>query len=354
MSMADTYMLNFALLLEGLTLDGGYRVATLLPRKPQATGGNFSQCYVVTTLDGKHAFLKALDFHAAFANQNDTMRVIEDITTLFNFERNLLEECAERRMDRVVRAIASGTVRVDSGNPFSVVPYLIFEKADSDIRVQLDESLGDSLSGKLRALHHVATGLKQLHSADIAHQDLKPSNVLVFFVSSLLTVSKVADLGRASRAGNPSPYDDHAWAGDPNYAPPEVLYSFLDPDWSKRRIAADMYMLGGLLSFLFCRTTAVAALFHALPLEFCPSNWNESFEDALPYLQNAFANTIADFASSVPEKLREEIVPIYRQLCNPDPRMRGFPGTQINRNALERYLSSLDLMASRAKSGRYD
>jgi serine/threonine protein kinase len=232
---------------------------------------------------------------------------------------------------------------------------LIFEKADSDIRSHLDHpDQGGSLYGKLRALHHVATGLKQLHGADIAHQDLKPSNVLVFYVSSLLTVSKVADLGRASRAGNPSPYDDHTWAGDPKYAPPEVMYSFIDPDWSKRRIAADLYMLGGLVSFIFARTTSIAALLHALPTQFWPGNWDESFEDVLPYLQNAFSINIDAFAESVPIQLQNDILPIFRQLCNPDPRKRGFSGVPINRNVLERYLSSFDLMASRARSGRYE
>ena len=46
-------------------------------------------------------------------------------------------------------------------------------------------------------MHHIATGLFQLHSAAVAHQDLKPSNVLVFDHS----ISKVADLGSASVKG---------------------------------------------------------------------------------------------------------------------------------------------------------
>ena len=97
-------------------------------------------------------------------------------------------------MDRVVRALDSGSITVDPSIPFTNVPYLIFEAADADIRLHLDTSSASTIAWRLRALHHIATGLKQLHGADIAHQDIKPSNILVFVLESLSTVSKVADL----------------------------------------------------------------------------------------------------------------------------------------------------------------
>src|SRR5205823_2049082 len=65
------------------------------------------------------------------------------------------------------------------------------------------------------SLHHIATGLYQLHSAEVAHQDLKPSNILVFEGST----SKIADLGCASVKGVASPRDSAAFAGDRTYAP---------------------------------------------------------------------------------------------------------------------------------------
>jgi serine/threonine protein kinase len=316
---------NPAAELEGMELEGGWVVGPLLPKKPQTTGGNFCQCYRVYSPSGKTAFLKALDFHNAFRLGTD---VIEKITVLFNFERDLLGECERRKMDRVVRAIGSGTADVDSENPFGRVPYLIFEEADADIRVHLDD-LGNqsSVAWKLRSLHHVATGLKQLHGADIAHQDLKPSNVLVFYVNKIITVSKIADLGRASRSGSYSPYDDSSWAGDPNYTPPEILYSFLDPDWGKRRLAADLYMLGSLIAFIFTQTTSLATLFRALPIQFWPANWAGTYEEVLPYIQNSFATSAEQFAGAIPKKLRSDLVPVFEQLCNPDPRKRGISGT---------------------------
>lgn len=236
---------NPAKQLEGLILKQRWTVGPLIQRNPRASGGNFCQCYAVRSTEGKEAFLKALDFSQTFESGTEA---IERITALFNFEQELLGECSRRNMDRVVRAIDSGTVTVDPENPFDLVPYLIFEKADADIRVYLDDpSMTSSVAWKLRSIHHVATGLKQLHGAEIAHQDLKPSNVLVFRINQMLAVSKVADLGRASRSGRPSPYDEELWAGDWNYAPPEILYSYIQPEWGKRRIACDLYLLGGLV-----------------------------------------------------------------------------------------------------------
>jgi hypothetical protein len=144
------------------------------------------------------------------------------------------------------------------------------------------------------------------------------------------------------------------WAGDPNYAPPEVQYSYLEPEWWKRRIAADLYTLGGLLSFVFTQTTSIATLFHSLPLEFWPSNWGGSFEEVLPYLINAFHVTVDDFGNSLPVKLREDLLPVFEMLCHPDPCKRVFRDVAMNRNALEKYLSKLDLLAFRAETGGYD
>jgi hypothetical protein len=144
------------------------------------------------------------------------------------------------------------------------------------------------------------------------------------------------------------------WAGDPSYAPPEVQYSYFEAEWWKRRISADLFMLGGLLSLIFTKTTSIATLLHALPLQFWPSNWGGTFEEVLPYLINAFNVTADEFAAILPPKLRDDLMPLYLHLCHPDPSKRVFSGVQMNRNALERYLSKFDQLAFRAQIGRYD
>jgi serine/threonine protein kinase len=209
-------MPNPAEKLEGLMLNGDWRVGPLQTRGPMATGGNFSQSYKATHSDGRVAFVKALDFHRAFKKGADPTKVLQRVTEEFNFEVTMLEFCARKRMDRVVRAIESGTADVDS-SVLGQVPYLIFEAADRDVRSHLDDAANSATCAwKLRSLHHVTTGLKQLHAVEVVHQDLKPSNVLIFNANSKSEVSKIADLGRASRSDGYSPFDHMDWAGDPN------------------------------------------------------------------------------------------------------------------------------------------
>jgi serine/threonine protein kinase len=346
-------MSNPAERLEGLELQGGWIVGPLEARSHLATGGNFSQSYRAKHSDGREAFVKAIDFHKAFTKGTDLTRVLQRVTEAFNFEVNMVEFCAKKRMDRIVKAIESGTIEVDS-SALGKVPYLVFEAADRDVRSHLDHpSTGPSVAWKLRSLHHVTTGLKQLHAADVSHQDLKPSNVLVFNANAEDRVSKIADLGRASRFDGFSPFDHMEWPGDPKYAPPEVHYSFIDPDWHHRRIAYDLYMLGSLISFLFLRTTATAALWQALENPFLPPHWNGTFDEVVTYLDHAFAKAVKDFESQLPIALAADLGPSYAQLCQPDPRKRGYPGQTLNKVALEKYITKFDVMARKAEIGKY-
>jgi serine/threonine protein kinase len=211
--------------LAGMTLQSGWRVVRRVEEYSGKTGGCFS-CQYIVEKDGSEAFLKALDYSAAeeIAQRMgvDKLSALQKLIDAHQFERNLLKECSQKRMDRVVAAIEDGSVLVGDGTRgvFDKVFYLIFERAENgDIRRHLAIAAQVELAWKLRCLHHIATGLYQLHSAGVAHQDIKPSNVLVFSSDE----SKVADLGCASRKGLTCPRDDLTFAGDPSYAPPELL-----------------------------------------------------------------------------------------------------------------------------------
>ena len=58
--------------------------------------------------------------------------------------------------------------------------YIVFELASGDIRAEIERLPNFDLAWCLRSLHNATVGVQQLHSKDIAHQDIKPSNVLVF------------------------------------------------------------------------------------------------------------------------------------------------------------------------------
>jgi hypothetical protein len=103
------FMMTPAEQLEGLELDGGWRVVEKQARKPTATGSFFSVGYVVEQDDGTRGFLKALDFTKAMSSP-DPMAVFHAMSSAFVFEQKLCEKCS--RLSRVARSLSSGLVQV--------------------------------------------------------------------------------------------------------------------------------------------------------------------------------------------------------------------------------------------------
>ena len=160
-------MTRYAELLEGRALADGWVVGKLIARSPTQTGGRYSASYSVANVDGRKGFLKAIDLSSAFGAPDPTA-ALQPLIEAYNFERNLLFECEARRMDRVVLPLAHGTEFVDPAQPISRVPYIIFERGDGDIRAHLVHLGTVEVAWALRALHHVAVGIWQLHAADVA------------------------------------------------------------------------------------------------------------------------------------------------------------------------------------------
>ncbi|MHB0967054.1 MAG: protein kinase domain-containing protein [Bellilinea sp.] len=341
-------MVASAALLQGLVLDGGWTVISPVPKEFRATGGYFSICYIVENSKGDRAFLKALDYSKAF-NSADPARSLQAMTETFNFERDVLNKCKNDRLDRVVTAITDGTVRIENQPDAGVVQYIIFELADGDVRRQANLNTQFDLAWSLRSLHHIATGLQQIHSHGIAHQDLKPSNVLVFNGNS----SKIADFGRAAYKGHNPPHENEIVPGDYTYAPPDQLYRFIDPNWYARRFGCDAYLLGSMAVFFFLGTGLTPLLFMKLPQPYHYDYWTGTYEEVMPYLKDAFQQILEDYRQNLPVPLQNDLVSIVTQLCEPDPRLRGHPKTlnSSNQFSMERYVSWFNRLARHAELG---
>ena len=328
-----------------------------------STGGFFSCGYKVQK-GNSFAYLKALDFAKALSAK-DMMTELQFLTEAFNFERDLLEKCKEKRMSKIVKAITSGKVSVPGYPPFiKDVHYIIFELADGDIRIKKDQTAKLDLAFIFRALHNTAVGLKQLHTNNIAHQDIKPSNVLAFSKDY-----KIADLGRSSDKGKKFHYDDVCVAGDLSYASMEQKYNYsnikgFNKDFNAK-YAVDMYLFGSLFSFFFTGLSATQAMIDKgkkLKASFAMKDFDadtmKDFDEDLPEISRVFTEVLLDFKKTLkliplPDEVINEVTSLVRYLCHPDPRKRGFPEnikSNANQYDLERFISRLDVLATKAEN----
>jgi serine/threonine protein kinase len=332
----------------GLSLDGGWSVSEALPKKPGQTGGFFSFGYVVRR-GNESGFLKALDFSSAF-QQPDAAKALQPMVEAYNFEREVLDRA--KAMDRVVTAIDYGTIAIQ-GEVFPV-QYIIFELAKGDVRLAMDSAKSISASWRLKMLQQTATGLMQLHAAGIAHQDLKPSNVLVFDGRD---ISKIADMGRSAYRGHAAPHDELPVPGAASYAPPELLYGDVSPAWDVRRRASDLYQLGSMLAFVFASITMTAATLIRMPQPLWPrifpgGAWGGPYRVILPQVRAAFDEAVLEIADAFPQEFAEELSSLLRYLCDPDPLLRGHPKDRSgggNPYALQRFVTRFDLLSQRAR-----
>lgn len=305
--------------LEGMTLQDGWTIHGRIERAAGQTGAHFSTGYIAKHEDGRIAFVKALDFSKAFQD-DDPSRALESLTSAFNFERDVLDVCNGQKMRNIVKAIGSGIVKVDD-SALGKVQYLLFEPAESDLRKAISAFNELSLVWCLKVLHHAALGLEQLHSNQIAHQDVKPSNVLLF--EKALSLAKLSDLGCASRKGTDSPRDKMKIPGAWSYAPPELLYGQVSEDWNVRRQATDMFQLGNLASFLLTGTTISQLINFHTPEDFKPLHWKGTYSEILTVIRDSFGKAMNDLRVCLDGEIQVEIVKIIQELCDPDPTQRG-------------------------------
>lgn len=330
--------------LAGKALGNGWIVEKPIERSVDGTGGHFSCSYIVRSKTGKLAFLKAMDYTRAL-DMDDPAWHLKIMTEAFVAERDLLDKCQSKRLSRVVRMLDSGKLSPPRNNPAGVVQYIIFELASGDIRHASQSSDPFDVAWALRAMHHATVALKQLHSIGIAHQDIKPSNVLTFKDNQV----KIADLGSACERGIASRFDNTRFPGDLTYAPPELLYDELSPDWRTRRFASDMYLLGSTVLFLLTKMSMTPALFHRLAPEHRRERWPGTYREVLPFIQHAFSGVMED-VSRMNFFGINEVATSIAQLCNPIPELRGHPKDRHrHRYSLERYIAQFDLLARKAE-----
>ncbi len=339
---------NAANKLEGITLKSGWLVKKKIEKYDNQTGSIFSVCYKAEK-NGVTCFLKAFDFSKFFMLHagKSAMEVLNEMSSAYLYEEKLSNFCKNKHVKKVAFVIEAGQ-EIVNGYAINIVPYLIFELADGDVRKKLTISKNLDYAWRLKSLHDVAIGLNQLHKINVMHQDLKPSNILVFSDEC-----KIGDLGRSLCNDIDSPLRNISFSGDFNHAPPEILYNYYDPDLNKRAYAADCYLLGSLIVFYFSGFSMNALLIKHIEDCFSWPKWTGSFTELEPYLEHAFSKALKEFEHNIDNiEIKKGTLELVEYLCNPIPAKRGHPKSiaSIGSNySLERFVSMLATLQKKAE-----
>ena len=341
-------------LLEGQTLEGGWKVLEKYDKNEHQTGGIYSCNYKVVNEDGQIGFLKAFDYSDANKASNARpSELIRNITNSYEYERKVLLKCSDYGLNNVVRYLDSGGIEVPYEIKYPRVEYIILEHADEgDVRSYLKINR-TGVAWKLRSLHQITKAISQLHRIQIAHQDVKPSNVLTFNYSN----SKLTDMGSAFSnvplQGELPKYLEEDYCGSYEYSPPELLYGYKLSDWEMRRLACDLYLLGNMIIFYFMDVSINFLLKSNLDRTLWwerPYNYSK-YEQIKPYLIEAFEKSLADINDEIKEKdIIEDLENAVRYLCHPDPYQRGHlknVGSKIGKHGLARFITMFDRMAKK-------
>ncbi|MBI5376282.1 MAG: protein kinase [Candidatus Schekmanbacteria bacterium] len=341
--------------LEGKTIDDKWEVMRKRIKTEDDHSGAFSSCYEVKNIEnGEVGFLKAINYAYAFkATGHGTSSTVflQELTQNYNYEKDLLEFCRDNKMSRIVSAIAHGEYR-DSAEMFPV-PYLVFETATGSLKnVKRQKQKQIDLAWKLGVIHGFLVGLSQLHQEKIVHQDIKPSNILIFGHN----VSKLGDLGNATKFDNKSPmWDNDGHCGDFSYAHIELLYRYFSPDWNTIRLGADLFMAGGIISYMITDSNFLSLLAANIPDIYKPTNFGGTFEDVKPHLMQAYNKTIAEIKDRIDEPIRKDIIEIIAQFTHPVPELRGIPkgfNNSLPQYSLWRCISIIDRLAKKVEMGK--
>jgi len=329
----------------GTTTAAGWTVTEKVKFPVDHTGGHFSECFLVERGNDK-AFLKVIDI----TKLSDVAELLAGLSA-FSYETSLATHTTNLKLSRVISLLESGQLEVDPNNPVAVLrklPYLVFERGVGDIRSTVDVSKLVSNRWRFCVLHRAAMGLMQLHGSGIAHQDLKPSNIIQMVADDL----KVGDLGRSSMRGQAAPHDVLSVAGALSYAPFELTYGYLLPDWMERRIATDVFHIGCLAVFVFTNVVLPGYVFSRLDPIYHPDQWGDPYGGVIPHLTASLQTSVQEISQDFPQEFRAELVSLVLDLCNPDPLKRGhrqgtgaLAGTKL---WLQKFVSRFDLLEKRA------
>ena len=304
---------------------------------------NYDKCLNTTTLDG--------------AKDQDDLVARE--TSAFHFESVLAKQCAGCHMGNVIRYLDSGDLKL-SGYVVKNVSYIVYEMSEGKIGDFLNFSSKSDfvvdlgmLIDKLKSLHQVTKGVKQLHTNLIAHHNITPQSVEVFGDNTIFKVGGLQK-SRTRQAVVHSPISAKLFDGDYTFAPPEAYFGYKTSEEMSTYYQIDTYMLGNLIVYYLSSMNLTTLINQKCPYTLIEwASKGAEYQQVLPDIMKAFYESLDEIKCAICVKeLRDPIANIIEGLCHPDPEKRGYPGgfNKVQTNAdLQRVLTKLDVLYRKAQ-----
>jgi serine/threonine protein kinase len=205
--------------------------------------------------------------------------------------------------------------------------YHVLELADDSLDCLVSSLDHLDWPSRLSIFRDVVLGVHQLHLRKVVHRDLKSANCLLFARGNNVSV-KINDLGRARDLARLPAADEYSFGrGDPNFAPPEMIFG-AGEDSEISHKCADLYGIGSILFelalgqgisglALFPQLQVIAS-HRSLPLDHRRSAYRARVAEIRSWYEPFFEV----FDASVHKSIRQHAGRLLRQLCDPDPHSR--------------------------------
>jgi eukaryotic-like serine/threonine-protein kinase len=261
----------------------------------------------------------------------------------FNNEADLLLKMTGARAVVDIFDTGDQTVNVVAGGiaQFAYrLRYHVLELAEGSLDELLTDLQDLDWPSRLGLFRDVVLGVHQMHQRRIVHRDLKAANCLLFPQGNGLAV-KLSDLGR-SRDLNERPGaspDEYTFGrGDPNFAPPEMLFgAAVDSAMCHR--CADLHGIGSVFFELAVGQgiTGIALFPHSAKVmahrSLPDAQRRAQYQADLAEVRSWYEPAFDLFDAAIPKAIRQQGGQLLRQLCDPDPEKR-LPRVALGKRAV--------------------
>ena len=307
-----------------------------------------SHCYIVSK-NQELRFLKAIDYASLFRLEGkEIVHEPHKFSVAFKNEKLVNRICSDDNMSKVTKCFENGEICLPNhASENEKVRYLLFEKAERDLDKLMATKQIDPVT-QMVALRDAFEGIWQLHNSNIAHQDLKPANILDFGSNSF----KVCDLGRSTIKDKPFYNKKCLRLGSKTISPPEILYEpksdFIDYSFEVRRFGVDYFSLGSLTAFLFAGTDVNSLLYDAIGDDYHYSSKKRNYQEVLVILKRRFSRVIDELYENLPIETKDFFIKLIQEFCEPDFCERARKFQQFDKRFLKYYIKGINKLIENA------